>query len=282
MLGAMANDTPSGTLSLFESLRDRDYAREGLLVCEGRIVMEKALQAGLAIRSLLTVPADEEQWRLRAPAGTPVYALPAAAMEAHIGFKFHHGALALAERPYSAERPSQVKPAERPYSAERPRQGGQAVGLDGIGPALALWNVTDPDNLGALIRSAAALGAVAIYLGGGCADPYGRKALRASMGNALCLPLFILGSEAELEAARGPGGNALVAAALSPGAKAPGELRRGRLPTLVLGNEGWGLPQPVLERCDEAVMLPMARGVDSLNVGAAGAILMWELFPRAG
>jgi tRNA G18 (ribose-2'-O)-methylase SpoU len=267
MLGAMANDTPSGTLSLFESLRDRDYAREGLLVCEGRIVIEKALQAGLAIRSLLTVPADEEQWRLRAPAGTPVYALPAAAMEAHIGFKFHHGALALAERP---------------YSAERPRQGGQAVGLDGIGPALALWNVTDPDNLGALIRSAAALGAVAIYLGGGCADPYGRKALRASMGNALCLPLFILGSEAELEAARGPGGNALVAAALSPGAKAPGELRRGRLPTLVLGNEGWGLPQPVLERCDEAVMLPMARGVDSLNVGAAGAILMWELFPRAG
>jgi tRNA G18 (ribose-2'-O)-methylase SpoU len=261
MLCAMANDTPNGMLSLFENLRDRDYAREGLLVCEGRIVIEKALQAGLALRSLLTVPADEEQWRLRAPSGTPVHALPATAMEAHIGFRFHHGALAL---------------------AERPRQGGQADGHGAYGPALALWNVTDPDNLGALIRSAAALGAVAIYLGGGCADPYGRKALRASMGNALCLPLFFLGSEAELGAARGPGGNRLIAAALSADAKAPHEQRRESPPTLVLGNEGWGLPSGVLERCDEAVMLPMARGVDSLNVGAAGAILMWELFPRAG
>ncbi len=273
MLGAMANDTPHGSLSLFGKLRDRDYAREGLLVCEGRIVLEKALQAGLAIRSILTVPADEGQWRERAPEGTPVFALPKAAMEAHIGFSFHHGALALAERP----RP--VEPAEAQGQAPC---NGQAAGLGPRGPALALWNVTDPDNLGALIRSAAALGAVAIYLGGGCADPYGRKALRASMGNALCLPLFHLGSEAELESARGPGGNALVAAALSPGAKAPAALSRERPPTLVLGNEGWGLPAGVLGRCDEAVMLPMARGVDSLNVGAAGAILMWELFPRIG
>ncbi len=271
MLGAMANDTPHGTLSLFEKLRDRDYAREGLLVCEGRIVLEKALQAGLVIRSIVTVPADEEQWRRRAPEGTPVYSLPKAAMEAHIGFSFHHGVLALAERP------EQAKPAG---SAGLSYQRGQALGLAALGPALALWNVTDPDNLGALIRSAAALGAEAIYLGGGCADPFGRKALRASMGNALCLPLFQLGSEADLEAARGQGGNRLVAAALSADAKAPAAIGRERPPTLVLGNEGWGLPASVLERCDEAVMLPRARGVDSLNVGAAGAILMWELFPR--
>ncbi len=260
----MLYDAPNGTLGLFEGLRDRDYAREGLLVCEGRIVLEKALKAGLVIRSILTVPADEELWRQRAPAGTPVHALPNAAMEAHVGFCFHHGVLGLAERP------------ERPVP--QGRSAGQSVGQ--VGPALALWNVTDPDNLGALIRSAAALGAAAIYLGGGCADPYGRKALRASMGNALCLPLAQLGSEAELEAARGPGGNRLVAAALRTGAKAPADLAKDRLTTLVLGNEGWGLPSSVLERCDEAVMLPMAQGVDSLNVGAAGAILMWELFPH--
>jgi tRNA G18 (ribose-2'-O)-methylase SpoU len=261
MLCAMPNPTPHVGLSLFEKLRDRDYAREGLLVCEGRIVLEKALQAGLAIRSLLTVPADEALWRQRAPAGTPVHSLPAAAMEAHVGFRFHHGVLAL---------------------AERPRQGGQADGPGAYGPALALWNVTDPDNLGALIRSAAALGASALYLGGGCADPYGRKALRASMGNALCLPLYHLVSETGLEEARGRSGNRLVAAALSAGAKTPAAIGRERPSTLVLGNEGWGLPDGVLGRCDDTVMLPMARGVDSLNVGAAGAILMWELFPRAG
>jgi len=183
-----------------------------------------------------------------------------------LGFSFHRGAMALADRPVP------------PDLATIP-----------AGHALALWNVTDPDNLGALIRSAAALGASRIYLGPGCADPYSRKALRASMACALGLPIIPLSGIEQLPLARGPtatgdrarAGNLLVAAALVAGALEPREVlvaASQSFMTLLLGNEGWGLPADVVAACDERVIVPMAGSVDSLNVGAAGAILMWELF----
>jgi tRNA G18 (ribose-2'-O)-methylase SpoU len=144
------------------------------------------------------------------------------------------------------------------------------------GNALVLWNVTDPDNLGALVRSAAALGARSVWLGPGCADPFGRKTLRTSMGCVLSLPLFSLLDPAGLVALRPS--RYVAAAALVEEARLPGALSPDRPVALVMGNEGWGLPQDVLAACDGSVMLPMESGVDSLNVGAAGAILMWELF----
>ena len=270
---------PSDPFSAFAGLRDRDYARAGLIVCEGRIVIQKALDCGIRLRSLVCVPADEEEWRGVSAASGPscgfsVASMGRAEMADLLGFSFHRGAMALADRP------APPNPATVP-----------------AGHALALWNVTDPDNLGALIRSAAALGAARVYLGPGCADPYSRKALRASMACALGLPIVPLSGIEELPLARGPSvtapaaeyptgdraraGNLLVAAALVPAALEPGEVpaaASGRPVTLLLGNEGWGLPADLVAACDECVIVPMAGSVDSLNVGAAGAILMWELF----
>jgi tRNA G18 (ribose-2'-O)-methylase SpoU len=260
-------------LSLFTKLRDRDYAREGLLVCEGRLVLEKAMAAGLRIRSILCVPSDEEDWQARASAGTMVLSLPRPQMEAHIGFAFHRGVLALAERP------DLLAPESQAGGLTAESQDSIQVPTDPGGPALILWNVTDPDNLGALVRSAAALGARSVWLGPGCADPYGRKTLRTSMGCVLSLPLFNLSDATGLAALRGS--RYVAAAALVEGASLPGDLSQDQPVALVMGNEGWGLPSEVLEACDGAVMLPMAGGVDSLNVGAAGAILMWELFRRS-
>jgi tRNA G18 (ribose-2'-O)-methylase SpoU len=261
------------SLSLFTKLRDRDYAREGLLVCEGRLVLEKAMTAGLRIRSILCVPTDEEAWRTRAPAGTTVLSMPRPDMEAHVGFAFHRGVLALAERPDQVSKGSLagVLTTESRDILHAPADPG--------GPALVLWNVTDPDNLGALVRSAAALGARSVWLGPGCADPYGRKTLRTSMGCVLSLPLFSLSDATGLAALRA--GRYVAAAALVEGASLPGEMPLDRPVALVMGNEGWGLPAEVLAACDGTVMLPMDAGVDSLNVGAAGAILMWELFRRS-
>ncbi|MFH2114874.1 MAG: RNA methyltransferase [Spirochaetota bacterium] len=259
-------------LSLFTRLRDRDYAREGILVCEGRLVLEKAMAAGLRIRSILCVPADEEAWRSLAPAGAAVFSLPRPQMEAHLGFAFHRGVLALAERPALAGYPTQTK------GLTLEEQENFHVPADPGGPAMVLWNVTDPDNLGALVRSAAALGAQSVWLGPGCADPYGRKTLRTSMGCVLSLPLFRLSDAAGLTALRSS--RFVAAAAMVEEARLPRELPSDRPVALVMGNEGWGLPEDVLAACDGAVMLPMDSGVDSLNVGAAGAILMWELFRR--
>lgn len=255
---------PSDPISVFAGLRDRDYARSGLMVCEGRIVIEKALECGIRLRSMLCVPADEEEWRSISGGTFSVCAMARAHMTDLLGFSFHRGTLALADRP-SPPDPSVIQP----------------------GPALALWNVTDPDNLGALIRSAVALGASRVYIGPGCADPYGRKALRASMACVLSLPIVPVSSVEELRTGQaavvvGTGlGNLVVAAALVPGASDPRSLltkAAGRSITLVLGNEGWGLPDELVASCDERVIVPMAARVDSLNVGAAGAILMWELF----
>ena len=261
-------------LSLFTRLRDRDYAREGLLVCEGRLVLEKAMSAGLPIRSILCVPSDEEAWRSRAPAGTTVLSMPRPDMEAHVGFAFHRGVLALAERPEAAVCQTLAGGEARKAPGDSP--GETSMLSDPGGNALVLWNVTDPDNLGTLVRSAAALGARSVWLGPGCADPYGRKSLRTSMGCVLSLPLFSLSDAAGLAVLRDS--RYVAAAALVEGARLPRELPSDRSVALVMGNEGWGLPQDVLAACDGAVMLPMDTGVDSLNVGAAGAILMWELF----
>ncbi len=241
-------------LDLFRGLRDADYKSRGLLVAEGRLVIEKALEAGLRIRALVCVPSARGEWESRAEGRFEVRVLPRSEIEALAGFPFHRGVLALAER---REIPA-LEPGNIP-----------------AGNLLWLWNVTDPDNLGTLIRSAAALGAGGVLLGPGCADPLGRKALRTSMGNALVRPL----RRADLDAVPllRTAGLRLYAAALTPDALPPESLAGGPS-VLVLGNEGWGLPAEVSDACDERVAVPMARDVDSLNVGAAGAILLYVLF----
>ena len=177
-------------------------------------------------------------------------------MEEHVGFRFHRGVIAIARRP--------LLPAIEESSLIAP------------GPLLCLWQVSDPDNLGALARSAAALGAVAILLGPGCADPFSRKAMRSAMAAVLSVPLYTVGSVEGLKGVLGSM-RPLVAAALCRETLHPKEYQ-GPPPCLVLGHEGYGLPETVLAACNWRIELPMQNAVDSLNVAAAGAILMWELF----
>jgi tRNA G18 (ribose-2'-O)-methylase SpoU len=247
----------------FAGLRDRDYAARGLLVLEGRILLEKAMDAGLRIGAALCVPADVEAWQERSMGAFPVFSLPSPDIEKLAGYPFHRGILALAHRP-------------RLLALDE----GAALPA---GHLLVLWNVTDAENLGLLARSAAALGAKALVLGPNCADPFSRKGLRASMGNVLTLPLFRLEANG-MEVLRGSLGadgtrsRSLAAAALGPRSIELRSRKQARSVALFLGNEGFGLPQTVVEACDESLLVPMAEGVDSLNVAAAGAIMMWELF----
>jgi RNA methyltransferase, TrmH family len=129
---------------------------------------------------------------------------------------------------------------------------------------LALWHVSDPGNVGALIRTADAFGAF-VALSSGCADPTSPKTLRGSAGAIFRVPLL------DFEGAPAPR-IALVAARGKP-------LSEVELPdqmTFVLGAEREGLPSDVLERCDAAASIPMAEGAESLNVAVAGAIALYE------
>jgi len=133
---------------------------------------------------------------------------------------------------------------------------------------LALWHVSDPGNVGTLIRTADAFGA-AVFLSEGCGDPTGPKALRASMGAIFRVPIEPFEQAPGRRIALVPrGGRPLSAVELG-----------GRV-TFVLGAERAGLPDDVVAACDEAVSIPIAVGAESLNVAAAGAIALYERMRR--
>jgi RNA methyltransferase, TrmH family len=133
---------------------------------------------------------------------------------------------------------------------------------------LALWRVSDPGNVGTLLRSADAFGA-GVMLSDGCADPFGPKALRAGMGSTFRVPI----SGFEIP----PGSVALVAAGGVP----LDELELDRHSTFVLGSEREGLPGEILERCAVKATIPVS-GVESLNVAMAGTIVLYERRRTAG
>jgi TrmH family RNA methyltransferase len=135
-----------------------------------------------------------------------------------------------------------------------------------VGPlVVALWAVGDPGNVGTIVRAAHAFGASSVALGPGCADPYGPKAVRASMGAIFSLPLARVEKVAEL-----PGR----VIGLTPGHHAP---LRGPLRdiTLLVGGERDGLPAEVLGVCDEVRTIAQAAG-ESLNVAMAATVALYE------
>jgi TrmH family RNA methyltransferase len=133
---------------------------------------------------------------------------------------------------------------------------------------LALWQLSDPGNVGTLIRSADAFGA-AVSLSDACADPLSQKALRASAGAIYRVPLVPWDARPGRQVALDTRGAApLPAADLSPPV------------TIVLGAERAGLPAEVIEACDAVTSIPMPGDAESLNVAAAGAIALYELSRR--
>lgn len=140
----------------------------------------------------------------------------------------------------------------------------------------------NPTNVGAIFRSAAALGIDAVLLTAGCSDPLYRRAARVSMGTVFQVPWTFLGTEdwayRTMAQLRGMGyrtaAMALKEDSLSPDARV---LHEAEKLAIILGTEGEGLAADTIADCDYTVCIPMARGVDSLNVAAASAVAFWEL-----
>jgi len=252
--------------ALFKDLRfagQRVHPGHGpCFVAEGRILVEDLLAWGRAGRvkvvAVLAEAGQVEAVRPLLPPGTELLEATRAELEALAGFPFHRGLLAAARAPASP--------------------GADLLGA--CARLLVLPAVADAENLGQLLRTAAALGLDGALLGPG-PDPYSRRVVRVSMGTAWKLPLWRVEDVwAALDAWKASGGE-VVAAALTPSALAAGDWRPAPRTALVLGPEGPGLPEAELRRCDRAVRIRMAGGVDSLNVAAAGAILMHRLMEGA-
>lgn len=237
----------------------------GLYLAESEKVIRRALAAGHRPRALLM----GERWLTdladvveQAEAdGVPVYTGSAQVIEGITGYNLHRGALA---------------------SMHRPELPSLADVLDGARRVLVIEDVVDHTNVGAIFRSAAALGTDAVLVTPRCADPLYRRAIRVSMGTVFQVPWTRVEPwPAGIEDLRAAG---FTVAALALAADAVGldELAADapeRL-ALVLGTEGDGLARRTLGRVDVTVTIPMAGGVDSLNVAAAGAVAAWELRVR--
>lgn len=132
---------------------------------------------------------------------------------------------------------------------------------------VALWGVRDPGNVGTVLRSALAFGAASVALGPGCADPYGPKAVRASMGALFAVPVARVDDVAELPGER-----------IALAARAGAPLRRdavGEQATILVGAEREGLPAGVVEGCDRTAHIPIAS--ESLNAAMAATVALYEL-----
>lgn len=246
----------------YRAVRERDLVgRQGLFVAEGEVVLRMLLaQHRHAPVSLLL--AEKRVSKLASlleglPDAVPVYVASQAVMDEVAGFPIHRGVLALARR------------------AEPLDAGELLAGLAPPALALGLIGIGNHDNMGGLLRNAAAFGAAAVVLDSGSCDPLYRKAIRVSVGAAVTTSFARLSpGEDMVDLFRAQGFEPL---ALCPNGETPlSELPRTDRAAVIVGSEGPGLPDAVLARC-RRVSIPMARGWDSLNVGVAAALALHHL-----
>ena len=246
-------------------LRSRRHPEEGLFIAEGAKVIACALEAGCEPVSLLMERRQlEPQAALLARCGeVPVYTADRAVLAELTGFALTRGFLCAMRRP-------------APRRDEAVCTGAARIAVP-VG-------VTDPTNVGAIFRSASALGMDAVLPGPGCCDPLHRRAVRVSMGAVFQIPWAQLtlpeGGRPEAVPARLQA-LGFFTAALTPDDRAVsvGDPRLREVPrlALLLGSEGDGLSPAVMEACDCMAKIPMAHGTDSLNVAAAAAVAFWAV-----
>jgi tRNA G18 (ribose-2'-O)-methylase SpoU len=253
----------------------------GLFIAESTKVTERALDAGYRPVSLLLekrLVTGEAAGIIERCQDVPVYVVEdAAELKRIVGFPMTRGVLCAMRR--------------------RPLPTVEAVAADAR-RIVVLGDVENPANVGTIFRSAAALGADAVLLTGGCGDPLYRRSVRVSMGTVFQVPWAWFDRRhptARVKPRKEPVSPDTVMRLRTMGFKSVAmALREGSLNiddkrlmnedklAIILGEEGEGLPPEVIDCCDYTVCIPMCHGVDSLNVAAAGAVAIWQLCGRHG
>ncbi len=279
------DDPADARLDPYRDLNDparrvRLDAEQSIFVVEGSLAVHRLLTSPYSVRSLLVddhhASAASDVVTAVRQRGMPVLVGSRAVVAATVGFDFHRGMVAVAHRP-------------EPAQARRLLADVVATQRPGTMPIIAvLEGLNDHENIGSLFRNAAAFAVAAVLLDPTCADPLYRRSIRVSVGHVLHIPFGRLAPWPErLDDVRAAG---FVVAALTPRPDVRtgvpvttfAELkdlgsRGGRGVALLLGAEGPGLSHAALPACDVMVPIPMASGVDSLNVATAAAIAFHAL-----
>lgn len=257
-------------VAVYRNVRDADLVgRRGLFLAEGELVVRALLEQGCGSGRFRAQSALLNRTRLSAMADAlgglgpecPVYVAEQDVLDEIVGFHIHRGVLACGGR---GEPPALSEILSPPVAAP--------------GPIIVLEDLANHDNIGGVFRNAAAFGASGVLLTARCCDPLYRKALRVSMGHVLSIPYASISSvESACAALHGAGWTTF---ALTPDRGAPGlgdlvaSGEVGDRVAIVLGAEGPGLTAGAMRSAGRRARIPIAPGVDSLNVVVACAIAL--------
>ena len=242
-------------------LRSKREPEKGIFIAEGAVSAMNAINAGCEpVSWLIASNRLDTAGREALKTGTDIYTADESVLSALTGYPLTRGVLC------ALKRPAEKAPSDVIANAKR---------------VAVLEGLTDPTNVGAIFRSAAGLGIDAVILSKDCCDPYHRRSVRVSMGTLFAIPFAF---DTELSLAKGAvgllNGEGFITAALALDENAidvsDPRLKNVERLAVVLGNEGSGLRKDTIEACAYRAMIPMAHGVDSLNVAACAAVAFYE------
>ncbi len=244
-------------LDPYRDLKQVKYSRDSeTFIAEGRFVVERLLESSFEVESVLVSSERFGELPCLDSLKAPVLLVSSDVCEQLVGFPFHRGIMACGKRKKCHRVPAALA-VDRSLLVCCPE------------PALA-------ENLGAIIRTSAALGAGAVLTGNTAVDPFSRRSIRASMGNCFRMPIIQSKNlPAELDRLKTACGYETIGMSLCETALSITEINFSPKTILLVGNEATGL-SPVFESlCDRQTIIDMADGIDSLNVAAAAAIAMF-------
>jgi tRNA G18 (ribose-2'-O)-methylase SpoU len=244
-------------LDPYRKLKQSNLTRwSGLFIAEGEKLTRRLLESEFETVSVLLERSYVEAFAPLAKPDTPMLVVDDKTVQTIVGFNFHRGVLACGRR--------------RPSPTIDEAAGGLSKATLVVCP-----DVQDPENMGAVLRIAAALGADGVVIGRRCADLFSRRVLRVSMGAGLRLPLVESDDlPTDLRRLQAQWQFELIAAVLDRDAEPLQRMTRRERVALLFGSEGHGLDRSLVELCDRRAIVPMQPGTDSLNVSVAAGIFL--------
>lgn len=254
------HDLASPLLDPYRNLRTTNLTRHsGRFIAESKPLVQRLLQNDIAVESVLVDEKYLDEAIGWLPHETQIFVVTGDQVSELIGFSFHRGFLACGRRP-SLETIA--------THTIQPMQDWMAVMMVGV---------QDPENMGSIFRTCAALGIRDVFLGPHCVDPFARRVLRVSMGNAFKLKYFDAQDSEKSIAILQSQGIDCIAAALTDRSIELGQCTIFGATVVIFGNEAHGLPASILNASNRSVRIAMELGTDSLNVSVAAGIMLHHL-----
>jgi tRNA G18 (ribose-2'-O)-methylase SpoU len=245
----------------FRSLRGKGGLFEkGFFIAESEKIVRKVLESTIEIHSAYITKEHFENLRplfdTRSDS-TNVFLASKEEMEKVVGYPLHQGLMLACRIPDNPELLTAMQEWKSPWMA------------------IALDTIADAENMGAIIRNAAAFGARAVIVDEQSCNPWLRRSVRVSMGTIVDVAIILVGDLAEsLRALKASPNVRIIGAALREDSSDLSEVNPSGNTILVFGSEGWGLRESVVQQCDMLAKIPMTPGIDSLNVAIASGIFM--------